>query len=393
MQPLQQRLLQLPGSASVALRATLAARCLLPRPPAARLLYRERSKRAEGINFKALPLPPGRGGYVQQSQAAAWRTFLEWERSNPQRLEHAALVARCVLAWVDGCRGRCAGACLLHVVPAKQQQDPRGGGSDGGAAWLAHVNGPVLLDCAIDVREGCCESFALGCTGMCRLSTSSPWPASLPANCCSTAASLGLLPETPLARPAHPPLPACSVSLTYDQALMVLLHYPDVWLDYVAWHAEGGGGGAAAAAAVLAKARKALPACLAVQFAAADQLEASGNVAKAKEVYETLVEHLKPVEEGGAAPAAAAAAPAQAAGGGSEDGGGSSGAAGEAAAAPKPPAGALALSPEEGTLAWIQYMRFERRAEGIMAARKVGAGEGAWAGWGGWCCSAGCCAV
>lgn len=118
VQPLQPRLLQLPGPALVTLHATLSARSLLPRPPAARLLYRERSKRAEGINFKALPLPPGRGGYVQQSQAAAWRTFLEWERSNPQRLEHAALVARCVLAWVDGCRGRCAGACLLHAMPA-----------------------------------------------------------------------------------------------------------------------------------------------------------------------------------------------------------------------------------------------------------------------------------
>ena len=47
---------------------------LCPAPPApacpcacpARLLYRERQRRSEGINFKALPLPPGRGGHVQQ---------------------------------------------------------------------------------------------------------------------------------------------------------------------------------------------------------------------------------------------------------------------------------------------------------------------------------------
>ncbi|GAB4817721.1 hypothetical protein N2152v2_004767 [Parachlorella kessleri] len=227
---------------------TLARRVLdewRPKYQAARLLYRERSKRAEGINFKALPLPPGRGGTVQQSQAALWQEYLEWEKGNPQRLEKAAYVAR--------------------------------------------------------------------------------------------------------------------VSLTYDQALMVLLHYPDTWLEYAAWHAEGGGSGSAAANAVLGKARKALPACLAVQLAAADALESGGSVPKAKEIYEGLVEHLKPVEEGGVAAATAAAQPA--------------GEGGEAAgAAQKPqqaPLGALALSAEQGTLAWIQYMRFSRRTENIMAARKV----------------------
>lgn len=33
--------------------------------------------------------------------------------------------------------------------------------------------------------------------------------------------------------------------------------------------------------------------------------------------------------------------------------------------------GSIQLSAEQGTLAWVQYMRFARRAEGIMAARKV----------------------
>ena len=166
---------------------------------------------------------------------------------------------------------------------------------------------------------------------------------------------------------AHAALPfslaGCRVSLTYDQALMVLLHYPDTWLEYAAWHAEGGGSGSAAANAVLGKARKALPACLAVQLAAADALESGGSAPKAKEIYEALVEHLKPVEEGGVAATTAAAA--------QPDGEG-----GEAAAAAQQPQqappGALGLSAEQGTLAWIQYMRFSRRTEGIMAARKVG---------------------
>jgi hypothetical protein len=36
------------------------------------------------------------------------------------------------------------------------------------------------------------------------------------------------------------------------------------------------------------------------------------------------------------------------------------------------PAVGLHLAPEQGTLAWVQYMRFAKRTGGIMAARKVG---------------------
>jgi hypothetical protein len=50
------------------------------------------------------------------------------------------------------------------------------------------------------------------------------------------------------------------------------------------------------------------------------------------------------------------------------EGGGAAGAAGS-------PLAGIHLTPEEGTLAWIQYMRFARRTEGIMAARKVGQGR------------------
>lgn len=167
--------------------------------------------------------------------------------------------------------------------------------------------------------------------------------------------------------------------------------------------------------------------------------ETLGAPAAAKVIYEELVESLKPAgEQKAAAPAAAAASAAatpaavkqegssaaqeageqQAAEGaadGQQQAGGEAAAADGAAAvkveaaeqAPPPPAAAAAaaegqqeaappqqaqeqaqqaqqggmqLSAEQGTLAWIQYMRYARRAEGIMAARKVGLGikAGAW---------------
>lgn len=167
--------------------------------------------------------------------------------------------------------------------------------------------------------------------------------------------------------------------------------------------------------------------------------ESQGNVAAARAIYEQLVERLRPEEaaasgaasagalagSGGSTVAAAAAAgdgvqqPAAAAPAvkqeGAEDGqqpaggdGGSPAApaaeqqpkdeAAAGAAAPEQAPAALqqeqaqqgqqeaaagvALGPEQGTLAWIQYMRFLRRTEGIMAARKVG---GVGVEWGGEC--------
>ncbi|PSC73688.1 Suf-domain-containing [Micractinium conductrix] len=283
-----------------------------PRYQAARTLLREREGRLAALNLKAMALPPGRGGATQQQQAALWRDYLEWERGNPQHLDAPTYVAR--------------------------------------------------------------------------------------------------------------------VALAFEQALMVLFHYPDIWLEFARWHA-GSGGGAAAAAAVLDKGRRALPPALALHFAAADLAEAGGELAGAKAVYEELVEGLRAPEEAGAAataaaPAAspaAAAAPAAApkaepaAEGGAQQAAqtkqeavngeqqGQQAADGKSAAAPPPPPppaqqqqqspkqeaalpqappqqtaaaqqaqqAGMQLSEEAGTLAWIQYMRFARRAEGIMAARKL----------------------
>ncbi|KAI3433457.1 hypothetical protein D9Q98_003270 [Chlorella vulgaris] len=163
-----------------------------PQYHAARGLLRERESRLAAINLKALALPPGRGGFTQQQQAELWREYLAWECSNPQRLDPATYAAR--------------------------------------------------------------------------------------------------------------------VALAFEQALMVLFHYPDVWLEFARWHQCGGGAGAAAGAAVLDKGRGALPTALLLHFAAADLQEAAGAAAAAKAVYEELVEHLR---EGATAAAPAAAQPAQ----------------------------------------------------------------------------------
>jgi cleavage stimulation factor subunit 3 len=50
----------------------------------------------------------GKGGSVQQEQVKLWKGFLEYERSNPQRLEAAALTQRVELAYMQ------ALMCLLH---------------------------------------------------------------------------------------------------------------------------------------------------------------------------------------------------------------------------------------------------------------------------------------
>lgn len=184
---------------------------------------------------------------------------------------------------------------------------------------------------------------------------------------------------------------------------MVLFHYPDTWLEFARWHQHGGGGGAPAALAVLEKGRRALPTALALHFAAADLHESLGDAPAAKAIHEELVQGLEAGSAG--APAGAGAAPspppppaAQSKPEGGEGADqqqqpadGAAAAAGQQQAAPEAKqeaaAGAGATPPpdaqqaqqagstlgeEAGTLAWIQYMRFARRTEGIMAARKVG---------------------
>ncbi len=206
-----------------------------PRFQAARTLVKDRTGKVEPLDLRALPLPPGRGGARRAQQAAAWRKYLEWERSNFQELDPGSYQSRVVLA--------------------------------------------------------------------------------------------------------------------YEQALAILLLYPDVWLDFASWHSIGGGVGPAAAKEVLHRGRKVLPAAISLHFAAAEAEEAAGAMDKAKEVYEELVESLTPATE------------TQAAKKDGEDGDGKED-------EQEKPAASL-LGPKSGTLVWIHYMRFARRSNGMMAARKL----------------------
>ncbi|KAK9838494.1 hypothetical protein WJX81_002771 [Elliptochloris bilobata] len=133
------------------------------------------------------------------------------------------------------------------------------------------------------------------------------------------------------------PALAARVMLAYDQALGPLVHFPEVWYDFARWHSAEGGSGPAAAAAVLARARQTLPSCLMLHFAAAELEEERGDADAVRAVFEGLVAGL--------------VAPAD-------------------AAAPEPPP-ALQLSPELGSLAWVHYMRWARRADGLAASRKL----------------------
>lgn len=150
------------------------------------------------------------------------------------------------------------------------------------------------------------------------------------------------------------------VSLTYDEALCNLHLWPEIWVDYAQW--LQGMAQTDAAEAVFERAARALPGCLLVRFAHADMLEARGNIAGARKVYEALTAEIEEVVEKESisreeADAAAAV---------------------DADGQPVvPPPTPLPLDAAELdaldrlALAYIQFMRFARRAEGKDASRKV----------------------
>ncbi|CAD7699774.1 unnamed protein product [Ostreobium quekettii] len=188
----------------------------------ARRVYNERKSRLEGIRHTALAVPPGEGGPQQQEQIGLWLKYLEFEKSNPQRLDQPSLVAR--------------------------------------------------------------------------------------------------------------------VSLAYDQALMCLVHHPEIWNDYARFHIAGGG--TLSAVKVLDRARTCLPNCLMLHFALADVEESEGHIEKAKDVYEELVRCLEGMEE-------------------KEEGSRS-----------KDRLAGVDLS-DQAALIWITYMRFLRRAETQKTSREL----------------------
>lgn len=107
------------------------------------------------------------------------------------------------------------------------------------------------------------------------------------------------------------------VAFTFEQCLMYLYHYPDIWYDYASWHAQNGSSDSAAV--VFQRALKALPDKALLHYALAEFEEARGNIQEARKVYEMLVKN----------------------------------------------------STTASSLAYIQYIRFVQRTEGTDSALKV----------------------
>lgn len=106
------------------------------------------------------------------------------------------------------------------------------------------------------------------------------------------------------------------IIFTYEQCLMYLYHYPDIWYDYATWHAKSGS--IDAAIKVFQRALKALPDSEMLRYAFAELEESRGAIPAAKKLYESL----------------------------------------------------LSDSVNTTALAHIQFIRFLRRTEGVEAARK-----------------------
>ncbi|KAG9454983.1 hypothetical protein H6P81_007887 [Aristolochia fimbriata] len=106
------------------------------------------------------------------------------------------------------------------------------------------------------------------------------------------------------------------VIFTYEQCLMYLYHYPDIWYDYATWHAKNGS--VDSAVKTFQRALKALPDTDVLRYAYAELEESRGSIQPAKKIYESL----------------------------------------------------LANGTNVSALTHIQFIRFLRRTEGVEAARK-----------------------
>ncbi|XP_028766713.1 cleavage stimulation factor subunit 77 isoform X2 [Neltuma alba] len=77
------------------------------------------------------------------------------------------------------------------------------------------------------------------------------------------------------------------IIFTYEQCLMYLYHYPDIWYDYATWHAKGGS--IDAAIKVFQRSLKALPDSEMLRYAYAELEESRGAIQAAKKIYESLL--------------------------------------------------------------------------------------------------------
>ncbi|KAG6780888.1 hypothetical protein POTOM_013767 [Populus tomentosa] len=77
------------------------------------------------------------------------------------------------------------------------------------------------------------------------------------------------------------------IIFTYEQCLMYLYHYQDVWYDYATWHAKSGS--IDSAIKVFQRALKALPDSDTLKYAYAELEESRGAIQPARKIYESLL--------------------------------------------------------------------------------------------------------
>nr|GME15847.1 cleavage stimulation factor subunit 77 isoform X1 [Ipomoea batatas] len=77
------------------------------------------------------------------------------------------------------------------------------------------------------------------------------------------------------------------IVFAYEQCLMYLYHYPDIWYDYATWHAKCGS--VDSAIKVYQRSLKALPDSEMLRYAYAELEESRGAIQAAKKVYESLM--------------------------------------------------------------------------------------------------------
>ncbi|XP_024020703.1 cleavage stimulation factor subunit 77 [Morus notabilis] len=77
------------------------------------------------------------------------------------------------------------------------------------------------------------------------------------------------------------------ITFTYEQCLMYLYHYSDIWYEYATWHAKGGS--IDSAIKVFQRALKALPDSAMLGYAYAELEESRGAIQSAKKIYESLL--------------------------------------------------------------------------------------------------------
>jgi cleavage stimulation factor subunit 3 len=176
-----------------------------------------------------------------------------------------------------------------------------------------------------------------------------------------------LEPDVATGETEHPQVTA-RVQLAYDQALMSLRHFPEVWLEYAAWHSlkkrfED-------ASLTLARGREANPFCAALLYAHADSLERRGVefATQTKAVYEEV---LDTYERECAEKETAFVAKEETRFGETKNDGPNASLTTEAKEAKEAPSYAHARASDFITSAYVEYMRCCRRVEGAAAARKA----------------------